>query len=538
MRPTSFLLAVGVFPIAGCTTDPVHKVMSGITPESVIAHVRVLADDSLTGRRPGTTGELKSAEYLERQLRSYGVEPAGENGTYRQYVEIVGQQLLPGSTAVVRSHRGSLALKSGEDIILYSGTRQNSVELKSVDIVFVGYGIVAPEEGWDDYKGTDVHGKVLLFLNDDPPSSDPKVFGGKARTYYGRWTYKFEIAAKKRAAGAIIIHNDSSAGYPWSVVSGSWGGENIMLASEAQESKLKVKAWTTDSATRAMLKLSSYTLENLIAAAARSEFRPIPLNMTFSAMFRQKIRSFQGINVVGRIPGSDPTLRSQAIMFTSHHDHLGIVAPVKGDSICNGALDNASGCALALEFAHNFSALSEKPKRSLLFAFVTGEEEGLLGSSYFTKRPTFPLDKIAALINIDGVNINGRTNDITFIGYDRSSLGNDLAVVAKEMELRIAPDQFPEQGSFYRSDHFSFAKVGVPCLSLDSGTDFVGQPKDYARKKNDEYNNQRYHQPSDQLSPDWPWNFDGMLQQAEFVTRLTVRVANAQSMPVWNSRFE
>ncbi len=538
MKSTTRLFATVALLLTGCAKDPVHAVISGVTPESVLSHVRVLADDSLTGRRPGTPGEIKAAEYLETTMRSYGLEPAGENGAFRQTVEIVGRRLLPGATATARVRERSVSFRPQRDVVLFSDAQQSAVDLKNTEIVFVGYGIVAPEQHWDDFKGTDVRGKVLLFLNDDPPSNDPKVFGGKARTYYGRWTYKYEIAAQKGAVGAIIIHNDSSAGYPWSVVASSWGGENLMLASEAQGSPLKVKAWTTDSATRAMLALSGRKLEDLIAAAAKPDFRPIPLNVTFSATFRQTVRTFTGINVIGRITGSDPQLRSQAIMFTAHHDHVGVVAPVKGDSICNGALDNASGCALALELARNFAALPEKPKRSLVFAFVTGEEEGLLGSWYLATHPTIPLKDITALVNIDGVNINGKTRDASFIGYDRSSLGNDLTAVASEMGLRITPDQFPEQGSFYRSDHFSFAKVGVPCLSLDSGTDFVGQPTDYAKKKADEYIAERYHQPSDQLSPDWPWNLDGMLQQAEFVTRLTVRLADAQSMPVWNAGDE
>ncbi len=524
--------------LTGCTADTTQTVISGITPESVLSHVRVLADDSLSGRRPGTPGELKAVSYLEERMRSYGLEPAGENGTFRQAVEILSQRLLPGSTTIVRGGGRSVVLTPQKDIVFYCSNQQPTVDLQNVGVVFVGYGIVAPEQQWDDFKDADVRGKVLLFLNDEPPSVDPRVFGGKARTYYGRWTYKYEIAAQKGAVGAIIIHTDSSAGYPWSVVAGSWGGENLMLASGTNTSPLMVKAWMTIAATQALLALDGRSFEALTIAARKPDFRPVRLNATFSTSFCQKIRTFTGINIIGRIAGRDPDVRTQTIMFTSHHDHLGTVQPVNGDSICNGALDNASGCALTLELARNFAALAQKPKRSLVFAFVTGEEDGLLGSSYLAAHPTVALKDVAALINIDGININGETKDMTFIGYDRSSLGNDLSVVAGAMGLRITPDQFPEQGSFYRSDHFSFAEAGVPCLSLDSGTDFVGRPTDYARRKSDEYNTEQYHQPSDQLSTDWQWNLDGALQQAEFVTRLTVRLAEAETMPVWNAGEE
>jgi Zn-dependent M28 family amino/carboxypeptidase len=364
------------------------------------------------------------------------------------------------------------------------------------------------------------------------------TFGGKARTYYGRWTYKYDIAARKGAAGAIIIHNDSSAGYPWSVVANSWGADNLMLASDAEGSSLLVQAWFTDPATRKVLEFAGRSLDDLVAAAVRPDFRPVPLGVNLRATLNLSIRSFEGKNVIGRLPGSDSTMADEAVMFTSHHDHFGIGFPVDGDSVYNGALDNASGCAMTLELARAFSSLPVRPKRSLLFAFVTGEEAGLLGSKYLATHPTVPLRSVAALINIDGFNIYGKTEDITFLGFDRSSLGADIQAVAKTMEMSITPDPSPEQGHFYRSDHFSFAKVGVPCLSMGGGSRYVGRPEDYGKQKEEEYNTQRYHQPSDQLSSAWPWELDGMMQQVEFVTRLTLRVADAPAMPVWNAGDE
>jgi Zn-dependent M28 family amino/carboxypeptidase len=493
-----FLLAT--FFLSSCSRDPVEQVLTTITPESLMHHVRILSHDSLFGRAPGTLGEQKATAYIADRLKEYGLEPLGENGTYFQKVTMIAHRFLPTTTAEIRGGGRTLRMKNLGEITLMSGTPAPEVRMTNVPMVFVGYGVVAPEQNWDDYKGEDVRGAVLVFLNNDPPSDDPKVFGGKARTLYGRWTYKYDIAQAKGAAGAIVIHVDSSAGYPWAVVANSRSGENLILASEAAGSTLKLKAWTTDATTREFFRMSGLKFEDLVASAARPDFRPVRLSTTFSATMRMAVRTFDGINVLGRVRGSDPTLADDVVLFSSHHDHFGIGTAVAGDSIYNGALDNATGCAMSLELARAFA--------------------------------------VVANINLDGFNIYGRTNDVTFLGYDRTTLGNDLAAVTRSMNLKVSPDQHPEQGHFYRSDHFNFAKVGIPPLSMGDGVDYVGKPIDFAKTVGDAYNEHRYHQPSDQLSDDWEWNLDGAMQQVEVVARLTMRIAGAAPLPEWNAGDE
>jgi Zn-dependent M28 family amino/carboxypeptidase len=462
----------------------------------------------------------------------------GEDGSYYQPVTMIAHRILPTTTSEVRGRGKTLRMTNLLETTIMSGTPAPELRLANAPMIFVGHGVVAPEQNWDDYKDVDVRGAVLVFLNNDPPSDDPKVFGGKARTLYGRWTYKYDIAERKGAAGAIIIHTDSTAGYPWGVVANSRSGENLILASDAATSTLKVKAWTTENATREILAMSGLTLEDLMAAAAKPDFRPVRLTSTYSATIRMTVRTFNGVNVLGLLRGRDPELSKDAIIFTSHHDHFGIGTAVKGDSIYNGALDNASGCAMSLELARAFASMSPRPERSLLFSFVTAEEFGLLGSAYLATHLPIPLNHAAANINIDGFNIYGTTTDVSFQGTDRSTLGNDLTSAAKAMGLTVTPDQHPEQGYFYRSDHFNFAKVGIPPLSMGEGRDFVGKPKDFAEKVGKDYNVNRYHQPSDQLSDDWPWNLDGAMQQVELITRITMRLAGAVPLPSWNKEDE
>ncbi len=537
MKHAAFVCAVALA-LTSCARNQVDQVISTITPESLMGHVRILSHDSLLGRAPGTMGEQKTTAYLAGRLKEYGLEPLGDNGTYFQKVTMIAHRILPATTAEVRGGGKTLRLTNLQDIALMSGTPASEVRLTNVPMIFVGYGVVAPEQSWDDYKGVDVSGAVLVFLNNDPPSADPKVFGGKARTLYGRWTYKYDIAQAKGAAGAIVIHVDSSAGYPWGVVANGKSGENLLLASDAASSTLKMQAWTTEAASREYFAMSGLRIEDMIAAAARADFRPVKMKTTFSSTMRMSVRTFDGINVLGLVRGSDEELRKEAIVFSSHHDHFGIGTSVAGDSIYNGALDNASGCAMSLELARAFAAADPRPSRSLLFSFVTAEEFGLLGSAYLAKHLPVPAATVAANINIDGFNIYGRTKDATYLGNDRSSLGEDLKEVTASMGLTISPDQFPEQGHFYRSDHFNFAKVGIPPLSMGDGMEFVGKPDDFAKKVSEEYNEQRYHQPSDQLGDDWPWTLEGAMQQVEVVTRLTLRIAAAASLPRWNSGDE
>lgn len=531
-----FSLLLGVFLVIGCGPSDLDVALQQITVDELRKHIAELASDRMEGRAPATRGDSLATAYIIDQYKALGLEPAGENGTYLQKVPIIGTRLLPGSAVTIRKGTQALSLRISDEAVMMSGYLQPTVTLKDADMVFVGYGIDAPEQNWDDYKGMDIKGKILLMLNNDPPSEDPRFFGGKARTYYGRWTYKYEIAAKKGAAGAIIIHTNESAGYPYQVVQNSWGRERFDLDVEDPAGKIALKGWTTEQATKKYLAMAGFDLARLMKDAASRDFKPVPLGLKVSAAMKFSVRRLTTNNIIGKLPGSDPVLSKQYVIFSAHYDHLGIGKPVNGDSINNGALDNASGTSMMLTLAKAFAAMPTKPKRSLLFAAVAAEEYGLLGSQYYAQNPTVPLASIVANMNIDGINIWGKTNDITFLGWDRSSLGAEVDAVAKEMKMVVKPDAYPEQGYFYRSDHFNFAKVGVPVLYLDTGTDFIGKPPTYAKEMVDAYNEKHYHQPSDELRDDW--NFEGALQQAEFVLRVVKRIADNPSMPTWNKGDE
>lgn len=535
MKQQMLLLILGAF-LVGCGPSDLDRVLQEVTPDRLREHIATLSSDKMEGRAPATRGDSLATDYIVSQYKAIGLEPAGENGMYLQKVPIIGTRLLPGSMIEIKRGGKSLPLHVSNEAVIMSGFLQPNVSLKDAEMVFVGYGVVAPEQNWDDYKGMDVKGKVLLMLNNDPPSEDPTFFGGKARTYYGRWTYKYEIAAKKGAAGAIIIHTTESAGYPYQVVQNSWSRERFDLDAENPAGRITLKGWTTEDATKKYLSMAGFDLAKLTKDAESRDFKPVPLGLKVSTSMKFSVRKLATNNIVGLLPGSDPELSKQYIVFSSHYDHLGIGKPVNGDSINNGALDNASGTSMMLTLAKAFSAMETKPKRSLLFAAVAAEEYGLLGSQYYAQNPTVPHATIAANMNIDGINIWGKTTDITLLGWDRSSLGAEVDAVAREMKMAIKPDAYPEQGYFYRSDHFNFAKVGIPCLYLDNGTDFIGKPPTYAKEMVDQFNEKHYHQPSDELRDDW--NFDGALQQAEFVLRVVKRIANNPAMPTWNKGDE
>jgi Zn-dependent M28 family amino/carboxypeptidase len=398
-------------------------------------------------------------------------------------------------------------------------------------VVFVGYGIQAPEYGWDDYKGADLKGKVLLMLNNDP-ESDPKLFEGKRRLYYGRWTYKYESAARQGAVGAILIHTEHSAGYPFQVVQSSWSGEQFELPAEG-EPTVQIKGWLTLDASRRLAALAGKDLDQLLAAAEKKTFRPVPLGVRTSIDFTNALGRVRSANVLGLLEGSDPQLKNEVIVYSAHHDHLGVGKPdATGDAIYNGAVDNASGVAQILGIARAFAALPAPPRRSILFAAVAAEEQGLLGSKYYALHPTFPAGRIAANINYDAGNIFGRTKDITYIGMGKSSLDGVVVAAAAMQGRRVVGDQFPDKGSFYRSDQFNFAKVGIPALYLDGGTEFVGQDPEFGRRKAEEYTARDYHQPSDQWTTDW--NFDGLVEDAIVGFYAGLSIATSDAMPTWN----
>ncbi len=514
---------------------PPGEALHAVSAEKIHTHIAVLANDSLEGRGPSSAGDRKATAYIVSQFKKFGLEPAGEHGTYTQKVPMVGVTVNPATTLTIAKGDRKSTLKYSTDFVAATETYQPVITVNNAKIVFVGYGIVAPEQQWDDYKNVDVRGKILLMMNNDPSSDDPKFFAGKGRTYYGRWTYKYEIAAKKGALGAIVIHTTPSAGYRYEVIQNSWSGEIFDLAENSSSPKLALKLWTTEEATRTYLRLAGYSLDSLMALAEQRAFKPIPLGLTLSTVMNTTIERIATNNIIGKVMGSDPVLRNQYVLFTAHYDHFGIGRAVNGDSIYNGALDNASGTSMVLALAEAFASLKEKPKRSLLFAAVAAEEQGLLGSKYFAVNPTVQAKNIAADINTDVINVFGRTSDITFEGNDRSSLGNDIAMVAKEMGLTVVPDPVPEQGRFYRSDHFSFAKVGIPAISIEGGSTFVGADSATARAASERYAKD-YHQPSDEIYPDW--NYDGAVQEGEFIIRLAWRIANAKEMPRWNAGDE
>jgi Zn-dependent M28 family amino/carboxypeptidase len=514
---------------------PPSDALKFITAEKLRSHIAVLAHDSLEGRGPSSKGDKKATEYIVSQFKKFGLKPAGEKGSYIQKVPLVGVTVDNSTTFKIGNAKEQMELAYSTDFVATTGTYEPLIEFHDAELVFVGYGIVAPEQQWNDYKDVDVRGKILVMLNNDPSSDDPKFFAGKGRTYYGRWTYKYEIAAEKGALGAIVIHTTPSAGYRYEVIQNSWSREMFDLDINSSSKKLSLKAWTTEEATKKYFQLAGFNLDSLTATAQESSFKPVPLGITLNGTMKSVVKRIETNNIIGKVEGSDPLLKDQYVIFTAHYDHFGIGRPINGDSIYNGALDNASGTSLMLNLAETFSSLKEKPKRSMLFAAVAAEEQGLLGSKYYATNPTVPAKKIAANINTDVINIIGRTTDISWQGSDRSSLGNDLAVIAKEMNLVVKPDQAPEQGGFFRSDHFSFAKAGIPAMSMGSGSNVVGVDTAFVRMMR-ERGGKNYHQPSDEISNDW--NYDGALQQVEIVIRLAWRIANIVEMPYWNSGNE
>jgi Zn-dependent M28 family amino/carboxypeptidase len=502
-----------------------------ITPGALEAPVRFLASDALEGRGPATRGDQLARLYLSTELEGLGYQPAFPNGQWQQPLDIVGIRAEMPRTWSFQAPQGRVDLKWHDDYIAVSGLQSEKVSVDDAELVFVGYGIQAPEYKWDDFKGVSLKGKVLVMLNNDP-DWDPKLFAGTRRLYYGRWTYKYESAARQGAAGAIIIHTTPSAGYPWQVVQSSWGGEQFELPAE-NEPRVQIRGWTTEAATRQLFAAAGQNLDKLVAAARSRSFKPVPLGIRTSVAFTNKLSRVQTANVAGLMRGSDPKLADEVVVFSAHHDHFGIGEPdATGDRIYHGALDNASGCSQVLAIARSFAALAERPRRSILILFVAGEERGLLGSQYYALHPSFPAGKIAANVNYDGGNIFGRTHDVTLVSAGKSSLDRIAQAIAQRQGRVLQPDQFPDRGYYYRSDQFAFAKIGVPALYFASGTDFIGRPAGWGRWKLEEWEQKQYHQPSDKL--DGTWNFDGMIEDAQLGLLAGWVIAQADAMPRWN----
>jgi Zn-dependent M28 family amino/carboxypeptidase len=516
--------------------EPVQAVAKReITRGTLEAPIRFLSSDDLEGRGPATRGDQLARLYLSTQLEALGYQPAGPGGQWQQPFDVVGFKAHMPQTWTFQAKGAPVDLKWWDDYIAGSGVQQEKASVQNAELVFVGYGIEAPEFHWNDFKGMDLKGKVLVMLNNDP-DWDPKLFAGKRRLYYGRWMYKYESAARQRAAGAIIVHTTPSAGYPWQVVQSSWSGTQFELPAES-EPRIQIKAWVTESAARTLLKAAGKDLDKLVAAARSRNFKPVPLGVRTSIAFTNTLSRAQTANVAGLLPGSDPALKQQVVIFSAHHDHFGIGEPDKqGDRIYHGARDNASGCAQVLSIARAFAALEPRPRRSVLVLFVGVEEQGLLGSLYYALHPTIPAGRIAADINYDGGNIFGRSRDVTLLSSGKSSLDNDVEAVAHLQGRVVIPDQYPDRGYYYRSDQFSFAKVGVPGVYLDMGLDYPGHPADWGRQQKEAWELTHYHQPSDKIEPSW--SFDGMIDDAQLGFLTGWLVAQSHEMPTWNAGDE
>jgi Zn-dependent M28 family amino/carboxypeptidase len=510
---------------------------SRITAQEIDAHLRFLSSDLLEGRAPATRGGQLAEQYIASELMAFGVKPGVGDTSYFQRVPIDVVKADPASIKVTASGKANANLRFTDDVVVWPGSATDASSAHG-ELVFVGYGASAPEYKWDDFKGTDVRGKILLVLVNDPPApaSEPALFGGKAMTYYGRWTYKYEEAERRGAAGMLIVHTTERAGYPWQVVVGSNSVEHRLLPRPANApAPIGVRGWITDSAATALLSQAGLNMADLRKRAESRDFRPVPTGITIDATMRNSLQHMSSNNVVGLVRGIDPNARDEYVAYSAHWDHLGIGPAVKGDSIYNGAADNASGVASVLAIAHA-AAEGVKPRRSQLFVFVTAEESGLLGSAYFGEHPTVPASKIVAALNLDVVPLIGRFRDLNVMGDNKSSLGPAIAQLVKAEGIRLSPDAHPEQGHFYRSDHFSFAKVGIPSVSIGGGDDYVGRPAGWGVEQGNDYTAHRYHQPSDEYRPDF--DLSGATQIADIVYRFGLSLANARTVPTWNADAE
>lgn len=508
-----------------------EKSAEQINRASLEGPIRFLADDLLEGRGPASRGDELTRLYLARELQGMGLKPGGDNGTYQQIFDIVGIDTMMPPTWTFTGKGGDVSFARHDEFIVGSGLQSEKASVKDAELVFVGYGITAPEFKWDDFKGTDVRGKVLVVMNNDP-DWDPKLFAGNTRLYYGRWGYKYEEAARHGAAGAIIIHTTPSAGYPFQVVQTSWTGEQFELPA-GSEPRLQVKGWMTEDAIKRLFSAGGHDYAALVQKARSPRFKPVALGLRTTIDLTSKVEKTRTGNVAGVLPGRDPSLKDEVVVFTAHHDHLGVGTPDKsGDRIYNGALDNASGTAQILAIARAFTSLPEPPRRSILFLFVAAEEQGLLGSKYYSLHPTFAPGRIAANVNIDGANIWGRTRDVNIIGSGKNSLERLAEFFAAKQGRVTHGDDFPDRGSYYRSDQFNFAKIGVPALYPKSGNDYVGRPENWGRQRKEEYERTNYHQPSDEITEEW--NFDGMIDDARLAYFVGAAAAEGDQMPTWN----
>jgi Zn-dependent M28 family amino/carboxypeptidase len=513
--------------------------MPKIDAQAILGHIKALSADEYEGRAPGSKGEDLTVKFLEGAFKTLGLKPGNPDGTYVQKVPLVGITGKETKPLTISKGATRQTLKWRDEVVAWSRHVADAASLADSDLVFAGYGVEAPEFNWNDFKDVDVKGKTIIVLVNDPAVPDPadpatldsKTFGGKAMTYYGRWTYKFEEGARKGAAGILIVHETGPAGYPFSVVQGNLSERFDLVTPDKNMSRASIEGWITLDAAKKILAMAGQDFDALKKQAITREFKPVPLGLKASLAVHNTLRTIDSQNVLAKLEGSDPRLKDEYVVYSAHWDHLGIGAPVNGDRIYNGALDNASGVAAVLDIARAFTEIRPAPKRSILFLMVTAEEKGLLGSEYYSRNPLYPLNRTLANINIDGVNQWGRTKDLTLIGLGASELDDYMRTAASEQGRTVGPDAEPEKGFYYRSDHFNFAKQGVPALDPDAGIEYIGKPPEYGKTKRDEYTNRDYHAPSDEVKPDW--DLSGAVEDAQLFFAVGYRVANADKFPEW-----
>lgn len=545
LRWILFSLGVGLLSAAGSTRcetpERIKPALTSITTNGILKHIKALSDDSFEGRAPGSPGEEKTIDYLVNQFKQLGLQPGNPDGTYIQPVPLMGITAQPTISFAAGDSRIDLTFP--KDAVVWSRHYDKQIKVENSDVVFVGYGVVAPEYGWDDYKDVDVRGKTILMLVNDPQVPDPKdpskldetMFKGRAMTYYGRWTYKYEIATAKGAAAAIIIHETGPAGYPWPVVVGSNSRENFDLQTpDRNAGRVAVEGWTTFENARKICAAGGQDLEALKQMALRRDFRPVALKSKATFNITNNLREVSSRNVIAKVEGSDPALKNEYIIYTAHWDHLGRDPKLPGDQIYNGAVDNASGTASLLELAKAFTKV--KAKRTILFLSVTAEEKGLLGSKYYATHPLYPLERTLANLNMDSMNMWGRTRDVCVIGVGQSTLEDTLALMISSQGRVLIPEPEPEKGSYFRSDHFEFARQGVPALYVHEGTEYLGQPKDFGKRKRDEFVQHDYHKVSDEIKPGW--DLSGAVEDVQLLFEVGYTVAQVDQWPEWKSGSE
>jgi Zn-dependent M28 family amino/carboxypeptidase len=525
-----YLLAF-LFAAAGTVPAQISSQTSEISGERMRPHLKFLASDLLEGRGVGARGGDLATEYIATQFALTGVKPAGDKGTYFQKFTLVGTAPQPTTRLSIMDAQETKDFKWLDEFVGVTFQQKPAVDF-TADAVFVGHGIVAPEYQWDDYKDIDVRGKVVVLFTGEPPSTDPKFFTGPALTYYGRWTYKYEEATRHGAIGALIIHTTPTASYGWNVVQSSWSTESLEVKLAPGEAALGFAGWVTTEAGARLTASLGKPPDELLKLADMRGFRALPMpGVKIHLAAQAKMREVETRNVIGKVEGSDAQLKSEAVTFSAHWDHLGIGEAVDGDTIYNGASDNASGCSMLLEMARAWASLPQKPRRSALFIAVAAEEAGLRGSEYYGQHPVVPAGKTALALNFDGYQVNGRYRDVGVNGAERLSIYPIVQEAAKRYGLTLAPDPRPSAGIYYRSDHFSFARVGIPAFSIDGGEDLIGKPPGTGAKLFEEFNNKRYHQPSDEYKDDW--DFSGVEIYARFGFLINMNVANLPKLPTW-----